>query len=466
MSRLPWRAVMPLAIVLSIVLAVRPVPLVDRVVYELCSPLRFLAQLTWPVRNAAPRPVLAADELLRIGLLEEAASRETLHALHRAVLVEGRGLTEGRRQVPAEVVERASGGPDRIVIRPWTFDGIAPGLPVVHRDAYVGRVSSVDLARGRVEVDLVTARDFFVGARVDAADAGGPVSLVVGGLAVEARGAAEPRTWLAAHNPSRPPREGSAVRVGELLPELDSGGGLAEGYLLGRLERGANDGDWRVRPVLDFLHGLYHVVVLTDGGPRSTDPVPPLHPLEEDRWVRARALTAGDPSPWRESHVLDVGRSAGVQPGAAVVSGARLVGRAGPASALGAVLHSLADPGLSIPAVGRPVEDPDAEPRVLGRLVSLGRRTDGGILFHWRDVTLAPVSNGEAPPPPVRMRLFTGSGESGLPAGLLLGEALMPMYSSEGRGHRIVLEGERLEALLDQPLWVRVEHRDAREVGE
>ncbi|MEO0652429.1 MAG: rod shape-determining protein MreC [Planctomycetota bacterium] len=457
MGVLSNRGTLIVALLVLGVLSLRPVPAVEGLADRLVSPLRYLAQVTWPIRLLAAGEASAGADV-QAGLLEEVASRQALEALYQVAVTEVPELVEGRRQVPAVVVSRDARDRDRIRIKPWTLDRLAVGQPVVHREAYVGRVASLDPTTGLVEVDLVTGSDFFVGARVAGEDAGSEsLQLVVGGLAAERRLDGEPRTWLVAHNPSTRPSAGQRVLVHELLPELDTLADLAAGYGLGTLEEGKSDGDWRVRPLLDFLHGLYHVVVLTPADASAAPIAVPPHPLSEDRWVRARPLTPGDPSPWRSGLELNVGRGLGVRTGAAVVSGARLVGRVGAVSELGCEVRLLDDPGLTLSAVGRPSAAANAEPRVLGRLTSLGRRGARPPEFHWRDVTL-PLPEDDAPiPPPLPMRLFTGSGERGLPAGLLIGEAELPRVSSEGRGHRIRLAEAPPSIAPREALWVRID---------
>lgn len=467
MNPLNNRAALLFAVIGLVVLSLRPSGLVDRVLTRASAPLRYVAQISWPIRLASPTPVVAEDRGVRDALLEEAASRSALEALHRGALTAQDELAGGRRQVPAAVVSRDEREPDRIYIRPWTFDGLEVGQPVVQRGAYVGRVVRIDTAEERVEVDLVTANDFLVGARVEGDGRGfEPVRLVVGGLAVERRASGEPKTWLMAHNPSRRPAVGGAVVVDELLSELDRFGYLAEGYALGVLESGKSDGDWRVRPVLDFLHGLYQVVVLTPERPGEGELVPPLHPLSESTWARARPLTPGDPSPWRQSVQIDAGRADGVESGAAVVCGARLIGRVGTVREWSSSVLFITDPGFSVPVVGRPILDVDAAPSMLGRFVGLGDEGDGLPVFHWRDVTLPEAesdSDGQALEP---MRLFTGSGEDGLPAGLLIGEAELPIHSSEGRGHRIELSEPPRPLGPREWVWVHVGARaTGSEVG-
>lgn len=452
MSLFRQRGALALLWLTLVVLSLRPIEPLDAAVERALTPLRFVAEITWPLRLLGGSPV-AAEGQARRQLIDQAASRAAIDALHNSVLPTVEERRRGRRLVRAEVLRRGARGRDQIVVRPWTFDGLAPGQPVVVRDAYVGRLAGVDRARGVVTVDLVTDRAFFVGAKLERPDDESAVHLVVGGLAVRSRRGGEPETWLAAHNPSGNPRTGERVVVGELLPELDPHASLADGYDLGVLEAGRAEGDWRVRPVLDYLHGLFHVVILTHPQASILDPPAPPHPLEEGRWTRARPLTAGDPSPWRSTVQLDRGRSHGVRPGAAVVDGARLVGRVTTVGELGCEVALLDDPGLALTAVGRPLEG-DLTPGVLGRLVSLGAGQGGALAYHWRDVTLPSMAPDQRPAPRP-MRLFTGSGESGLPAGLLIGSAALPGWSSEGRGHRVELADTASQVDRLGTLWVR-----------
>jgi hypothetical protein len=97
--------------------------------------------------------------------------------------------------------------------------------------------------------------------------------------------------------------------------------------------------------------------------------------------------------------------------------------------------------------------------------VALGSAAPGVLDFHWRDVTLPEAQGGESPPPQPT-RLLTGSGEIGLPAGLLLGVAELPTQSSAGRGHRLQLRDVGPPTAALRSLWVRVERGGrAAEVG-
>ena len=87
----------------------------------------------------------------------------------------------------------------------------------------------------------------------------------------------------------------------------------------------------------------------------------------------------------------------------------------------------LDDPGFTVVAVAR-IEGED-EPRVLGRLVALPRDLAGesdAVRFRWIvriPLDVKPV-DGERTR---HARLFTGSGDRGLPAGLSFGVAELPL---------------------------------------
>ena len=94
----------------------------------------------------------------------------------------------------------------------------------------------------------------------------------------------------------------------------------------------------------------------------------------------------------------------------------------------------------------RQIEGED-EPRVLGRLVSEGRTvapasrgTASAILFRWivrigLEDCAVPGEDGS-----VRALLFSGSGDPGLPAGLLIGAAALPLDAKSGEERTIELE--------------------------
>jgi cell shape-determining protein MreC len=441
MARRPSIVAFNLALAACTLLAVRPVPAVDRAVEELLAPLRVATRPFGPLASLGGGEVAARSREVRA-----AAAASYGLSIAEDLLLASRptddALLQGRRLVPARVLERRAGHRDELVLEPWTVDGLAVGLPVVVGNEYLGRVVALDRARGQVTAKLVTARDLFVGARLVPSEPDGrePVRFVVGGVVLGPRplDGGEAPVRLAAHHPSHPDRDldGDLV-VDELLPELDAYHALSRGFGLGRLLRGASEGDWQVVPRVDFLHGIYQVMVVM---PASAPPVePPPHPIADARWVRARPSSAGDPSPWRASLALALEDGAAVPVGAAVVREARLLGRVVSATRFGADAALLGDAGLSLPVAGVPLDVPGALPRVLGRIVALGRDPDTGALrFHLRDALPLEVE-GLPVGTRVRMRLVTGAGEVGLPAGLLVGDTELVTGTSGGRGRRFHL---------------------------
>ncbi|MEZ5978180.1 MAG: hypothetical protein R3F34_08185 [Planctomycetota bacterium] len=423
------------------VLALRPVRAADGLVEELLGPTRTAAHLAWPFVVAATRSVSAAEREADAEAAEEQGEEIAEELVLASLPVPDGPLWRGRRRVPARVLRRPSGDRDEIVVEPWALAGIEVGMPVTTGAAYVGRVVSIDRDARTATVRLVTSKDGAVGALLErderATTPAPPVRFVVGGVALGPRPeVGEAHLLLAAHNPSVPganPR-GELV-VDELLPELDPYHELSRGFRLGRIAESSTEGDWRVEPLVDFLHGLYTVVIVT---PLSGPPVePPAHPLADGRWAFARVVAAGDPSPWRSSLVLDVATLVPV--GAAVVRDGRLLGRVQSSTRFGADVRLLDDPGLAFPVAGMPLGTEDDEPRVLGRVVALGTdpRT-GRPRFHLRDAVAFEVE-GVPEGEPVRVRLVTGSGEVGLPGGLVVGEAEITTGSSGGRGKRFEL---------------------------
>ncbi len=442
------RPLVLLALLCLGLLALRPDARLEGALERVLGPSRYLAQVTWPIARLG-RVELRASEAAVVASAtgSRAASAALLERWYAAALPRAPDLVEGRRLVPGEVLGRSAGGRDQLLVRPWSLEGLSVGLPAVVREAYIGRIAEVDTVRGIVRVDLVTGRESHVGARVLALDGAELARLVVGGVATGGRPArGEPVTWLAAHHPSRTDVDdawfGARVVVDELLPELDPFGKLAAGYGLGAFARGASDGDWRVEPIVDFLHGLSSLVLLAPGTTRAPAlPDAPPHPLEEPLWVAARGFTAGDPSPWRASVKLDRGLDSGLRVGAAVVRGARLVGRLGAVSASGSTVRLLADPGLELSALAELEGRPTEPPRLLGRLVALGSDPQSGRpRFLWRDVLAIEHTQAATDSASVRARLTTAAGDLGLPAGLYLGVAMLPLGSSGGAGHVIELE--------------------------
>lgn len=466
----PWILIVLLLLAL---VALRPDARVDGFLERILGPTRYLAQTTWPIARLGRVELAIAEAAGEGGALpsaeaERAASARVLERWYESALPQRAAGTIGRRLVPGEVLGRVAQRRDQLLVRPWSLEGLVPGLPAVVRDAYVGRIGQVDSKRGLVRVDLVTGNNFHVGASVRDAAGLELCRLVVGGIATAGRAqGGEPKTWLAAHHPSRADDAagwaGRQVVVDELLPSLDPHGSLAAGYELGRFAP-SGDGDWRVEPVLDFLHGLSSIVLLAPTAQSGAQlPPPPAHPLDQPLWLAARAFNAGDPSPWRASARLDRGSAGGLDVGAAVVRGARLVGRLGAVSDFGATVRLLADPGLELTVLAERLDTPDAAPSLLGRWVSTGRdRATGHPRFLWRDVVPLLSVDGATH---VRARLYTAAGDLGLPGGLLLGYADVPFGSSGGAGHVVLVEGAEDAARGEQSLWVRQSDGRLRDLG-
>jgi hypothetical protein len=428
-------------------LALRPVPIVERGLDWLLVPARGLAELSAPLGWFQSQDALAADPARkRVRELERAR-----HELLERVVLDSAQPSDpqlgGRlgqlSWMRAEVVERSAREPDRIRIRLEDDSLLRHGLPVVSGDSFVGTIDLRSAAGrlhpgGLVEVRLITERDARIGARVerDAADsigsgatAPGISRLVVGGLA--------PRQSLRldVHNPSYRTVHSGRVVVDE--PDPNAGPTyLADGFFLGELKNeqfvsedspsGAPPREvLGVAPLLDYATGLYQVLVLAPGrtGLVSAQSKK-TYVLDDGGWLPARLHLRGETSPWREGRKLALGRRHGVQAGAALASGTRLAGRVTRAGLWTADVALVGDLGFAIPVVAllRSVSGELPEPHVLGRLVGFGRRVGGVVRFRWSATLELSPDRGES----VEATLWTGSGEAGVPRGLLLGEALLP----------------------------------------
>jgi len=429
--RIPWFLLWAVLLFLSL----RPVSTVGLAVDFAVIPLRAFAELASPLAVFRAREVRAAEDRLARGAGEAAReNEELLEDLARSALPGARSLLMDRRIVHGEVLGRVAGNRDRIEIRLRDSRGVVPGLPVARGDVYVGRLIEVAVERGTAVVELVTASDFHVGARVPASgeDATSDVLMTVGGVKdVPGRG-----FWLEVHHPSDRQLTGGIAWVHELFDVGDDHAALADGLLLGAVERLGPEGPWGVVPELDYLDGLFQVVVFAppDAALGSAAPFEPV--LMDERWVQARPLGTGDPNPWRCAAKVSAGRLRGVRAGAAVTSiGARLIGRVAHAGLLSSDVSFLADPGFTLVAVGR--FDSDRTPRVLGRMVSEGARDDGLIRFRW----IVRVGLGEDLGAGVRRaQLFSGSGDAGLPAGFRFGTADIPLDAVPGEERMLLVE--------------------------
>jgi hypothetical protein len=446
--------------------ALRPLGLLDSALDPLLSGRRLLAELAAPLDWLARGTTHAAEtELARAAEQEAALAAATLSDLAERALPRDPALRAGRRFVHGEVLGRGQGDPDRAQVAVLDCSGIAPGAPVVCGDAYVGRVIAVRSPAGlseaaplagpaRLEVELVTAAHFRVGARVHSAPTGSSevsgdapvpgaleeIFLTVGGLHTTRRGFARERTiQLAVHQPSSSALEHGQARVHELFREVTEGDQLAEGFLLGAIRRAeGRSGDrrrWWIEPGLDYLDGLFQVAVVTRDDP-GLPAVPPFVPaLEDTDWLATRALFRSDPSPWRSTLKLPVGHARGVHAGAAVTgAGARLIGRVVRAGSATADVALIGDPGFTLVAVAR--FEATGETRILGRLSSLGRGEDGRARLSWLARIAIDTDPGSGSS---LVRLFTGSGDPGLPAGLYVGQVELPAQVVAGEQRELVL---------------------------
>lgn len=427
-----------------VLFSLRPLAPLEAASALLVSPLRWAGELASPLGWLRRSEVRAAERRLALAAAEEALGNERLlRDLARHALPVAPELVRGRRLVPAEVRGRARRSRDRIEISIADPAGVVEGLPVVCGDAYVGRVARVGAVgpdgRATVEVELVTAAGFHVGAEVRS-PTDEPVLMTVGGVdstRPELRGR-ERHVQLAVHNPSDRELESGFATVHELFAESEQHAELSEGFRLGRVQRSPDGRRWTVDPELDYVDGLFHVVVLAPPGSGASaaaaDPV-----LLDPYWVPAEPLGPGSPSPWREGVKVTAGAAQGVRPGAAVIAiGARLVGRVTRVSRWSADVSFLGDPGFSVVAVARVAGE--ERPRILGRLVSLGRdREDRSVLLRWVPRVAfandAPAASSAALP----AELFTGAGDGGLSNGFYLGRALIPPAARAGEPHVIRL---------------------------
>lgn len=459
-----------------VVASIRPISQVDRalnlavsparVVAILASPLGWLRASSYSERNDRLQAEQQPDEELGLSIGAE--------LLAEAMPV-SRALLEGRQFVAGRVSGRDRNRKDLLFLEVDDLTGIEPGFPVVHGEAFVGRVVALDWENSTLDVDLVTGADFFVGATV-VPHAGSPqgfgsrqLDLIVGGLD-RVKGKLE---HLAVHNPSERRFRPGMVRVKEPNLFEDNASGLADGFLLGSLTALQGEGGpWSVEPLRNFESGLFHLVVVlpdqVDREPREATP----SSLRDGKWLGAKLLSHGDPEAGRTGFVIGKGSLHGVKSGAAVISASRLVGQVDslrPPSLMSSRVMGIAEPGLTIKAVGRIDEgERRGESKVLGELVSLGARGAGTVAFGWRtsvrmDGLLNLDEAGELRHAgKVHAVLYTGTGIAGIPAGLYLGQAWLPLSADY---HEILVTDTTAG---EQPsrLFVRVPSRGESKANE
>lgn len=434
MRRSTSRTLFALALATSVAFALRPNGRVEHIAQLVFIPSRWLAECCAPLRWLRARSARAAQSSLIEREEFEHAARQELHRLQReATEPSSLELRAGRRFVHAEVVDRSSQRFDALVVR---LDGLDPqglevGMPAVHGEDFIGRIAEFDLQRpGHALVELVTSREFAVGARLDALDEqGSPLRCVVGGLAPHSRLGGELRLALA--TPSRRDLPAALARVDESLSSLAPFAEQSVGFRLGRVEA-APIGDYVIVPALDLRSGPFRISIAAPASIARSAELEPYEPLSDANWAAARVLTRCVGR--REGFGLSIGALDGIEQGAAFVVGSRLVGRVIEAGPLRCAVASLADPGWVLPAVALPA--PPLEPISLGSLIGLGRANDGALEFEWRSA--GRTGDGAAE---LAVQVFTGSGAPGIPSGLWLGEARL---TPEPGVHRL-----RVEQLVD-----------------
>ncbi|MCA8979352.1 MAG: hypothetical protein KDC14_04960, partial [Planctomycetes bacterium] len=418
--------------------SLRPNELLDRLFAYAATPSRLFAEIAAPVdllRSGEAHA--AAENLFAKGALAREWSDQALAREQQWVMPQRAELTAGRRFVHAEVARSGSGDLDTIDVRLATIVGVAVGQPVVIGEHYVGRVASLDGHHpGNAKVELITGRDFRVGAEVipEHRETGElACRLVAGGLAGEAQEAGQRASGeiaLGVRTPSRRRVVNGEVRVHEpALPGDESGNvarRLAEGFLLGELESPNPDDpqpSLRILPGLDYESGLHQVLVVTPPTAGELEVVPMrLETFEGRRWTAVRSLGPAQVELDREGILLAVGALQGARRGLAVSYGAHFVGRIDVVEGLSSGVRTLGDPGLALHVLAR-LEGED-EPRAIGQLVSLGRDpVTREVRMRWfARVALDPLGTA----PPRRAWLYTGSGQPGVPRGLLIGEVELP----------------------------------------
>jgi len=426
-----------------------------RVVAELASPLTLLegSRVAAAERSLAERAEIAAEENVRL-----------LADLGRSALPKEPALAEGRRAVHAEVLGHKDW--DHLIVRLRDPRGVDAGMPVAFGDAYVGRIERLlgdSTGQDLALVELATAAGFFVGAAVQAEPGTEPVLMTVGGVVAGKRRHGQRHAdvlGLAVHYPSDRTLARGLARVHEHFREEEPWARLSEGLRLGEVRR---EGDQvLIVPELDYKDGLTQVVVLAPPDAELGSAVPFDTVLYDSSWVRARPLSVGDPSPERDTRKLRVGRRHGVLAGAAVTSiGGHLVGRVLRAGLVTSDVALLGDPGLSLIVVAR--FDGVAAPQVLGRMLALGRdeRTEE-LCFRWIVRAALPpslVARGGT----LHARLYSGSGDAGLPAGFSFGQAQLPLDVRPGDEVdvrvRVDVEPDAIQTLFVRTLGAPKEER-------
>jgi hypothetical protein len=421
------------------------------------EPFRAVAAIAAPLGWISHGEARAAEQSLAVG--EETrrdAARALLAAAESSAAPSERALAEGKGLLHAEVVELCDGDTDRPVVRFARGAGVRRGMPVVCGDAFVGRVVSVDEAEaGLARVDLVTRRDFRVGAEIvpatpaagrpDSANAA-PVQLVVGGVLPHG---ITKEVLLEARTPHGKATE-DEVRVLELeRKDEDPYRTLANGFRLGTLvllgSEGRKDSILGVRPTLDYKN-LSHFGILCPAEHTPAGPDLARDPFSDEHWIPVQFALAGTASFWRETRRLSR-PSGAISGGAAVVLGSNLLGCVEPSIAERTApsrVALLGDPGFEVTAMASPVtpagataasagEEARASVVTVGNLVSLGRnRGDGTLRFRW-DPSVRTAAR-DRPAGATEVILYTASGHRSVPPGLVIGRTVLPDVRPGARG--------------------------------
>lgn len=405
-------------------LSLRPEPRVEDAFECLSIPGRVLAHLVLPLRALSAQSVRAAEEsVVSRADAEHDASLALLAAERASALPADPALRTGRGLIQAQVVD-PDPALETIVIRFSPEASVEIGMPVVCRDAYVGRIARLDPSvPGEATVALVTGASFRVGARVEGAD------LVVGGISPPPDDDST-ELFLAAHVPSDRSIASGAVRVHESESALvETYPRLADGYRLGELTSYRVHGVpvLSVRAALDYASGLSQVVVLCPAGRKTPAPELLQGRFDVENWIASELVLAGDPSFWREGRKLAAGTAHGVSDRSAIALGARLVGLVTRAGRFTSDVALLGDPGLALSVLAEVRDETGASHAIaLGRMVAVGRdRSDGTLRLRW-DAAVSPFAASSSAGDDVEAMLFTGSGERDIPPGLVIGSARLP----------------------------------------
>lgn len=414
-------------------LALWPVKPIDRAVDWVGAPSRLLLRMGAPLWGMGQ--VRAADPAMQEQWdLEREESADLEDWVRGQAVPQSVQLASGIA-LHAEAVGRPKGQLDSLLVRVWRIGIAQVGQPVTTGDNFVGLVSRVEERRGEqgafedVTVQLITASESRIGAQVFVeGDWSTGSTFVVGGLlAPEDFELGHARQVLAVHHPSNRDLDHGRVLVSETERSGRDQAWLANGFLLGHLRKAPQPDEATrmellgVVPGVDFGSGLYQVLIHTGLDPEQVFAAVP-EGGQRGTWISIERSRMVDAAPWREGSKLMTGFLAGVQEDAAVASGVRLLGRVTRTGPFTADVAGLGDRGFNVPALALWLDVGRSDrTHVLGRLVSAGRNESGQLLMVWQ-ATLPLDGEG-----PERANLYTGSGDPGVPRGLLIGEAWLPV---------------------------------------